>query len=215
MGKNATLISPHNWEIMHPIVIEFRRGPLPAQLFPSWTAVFCTIGQKKECAVFSLQNPFVLYARDILGSNKRFWLYISACYWTQSAGSFLRQPVFVAADRTDSWYMTGCRWLFWDPSVALRASKGPVARGCGYFLLHPAETHAEFCTIRMFDLISCMFSRPAGARHSLIVYYRTDDAVCAVAPPRGSYRHPHAANLCLWVSFIHMCFCIFLFFRLV
>lgn len=57
---------------MRPIVIEGRRGPLPAQLFPRWAALFCTRGQKKECAVFSLQNLFILYAGDLLGSNKPF-----------------------------------------------------------------------------------------------------------------------------------------------
>lgn len=82
----------------------------------------------------------------------------------------------------------------------LRPRRRPLGltRGCGYFLLQPAETHAELCTITIFGLISCMFSRPAAARHSQAPYREPDEAVCAVAPPRGSYRHPHVA-VNLWL----------------
>lgn len=40
-GKERNSNQPHNWEIMHTIVVQSRRGPLPAQLFPNRHACCC------------------------------------------------------------------------------------------------------------------------------------------------------------------------------
>lgn len=80
--------------------------------------------------------------------------------------------------------------------------------------LLPAEPRAEFCTITMFDLISCMFSRPAGARHPRIVCYKTGDAVCGSAT---SWLIPTSACCCcsfMLVGFffnmsVFLCFSLF------
>lgn len=40
-GKERNSNQPHNWEIMHTIVVQGRRGPQPAQLFPNRHACCC------------------------------------------------------------------------------------------------------------------------------------------------------------------------------
>lgn len=40
-GKERNSNQPRNWEIMRTIVVQGRRGPLPAQLFPNRHACCC------------------------------------------------------------------------------------------------------------------------------------------------------------------------------
>lgn len=65
-GKERNSNQAHNWEIKRPIVVESRRGPLPAQLFPVVlsAAVFCIRGQKKR--ILSLLTVESMAARSDL-----------------------------------------------------------------------------------------------------------------------------------------------------
>lgn len=47
-GKERNSNQPHNWEIMRPIVTAGRRGPPPAQLFPSCPACCCFLDRRTE-----------------------------------------------------------------------------------------------------------------------------------------------------------------------
>lgn len=46
-GKERNSNQPRNWEIMHTIVVQVRRGPLPAQLFPHGHALCCVCQLKR------------------------------------------------------------------------------------------------------------------------------------------------------------------------
>lgn len=67
-GKERNSNQPRNWEIMHTIVVQGRRGPQPAQLFPNTHACccFCHFEEDREnekCLHGQFtQNQFILQA---------------------------------------------------------------------------------------------------------------------------------------------------------
>lgn len=76
-GKERNSNQPHNWEIMRTIVIEGRRGGLPAQLFPSCPARCCFLHKRREKRMLSLLTAESIYLLSLRGtqrSNKCFWL---------------------------------------------------------------------------------------------------------------------------------------------
>lgn len=136
MGKNATLISPHNWEIMRTIVIEGRRGPLPAELFPSWPVCCCFLHKRTEkknaqfthCRIHLFSMWEVLWGQinvsDSTYKHKLCQLFDAGCRICTGQILFFQQSQ-LSLLQTERCYMTGCRWLFWDPSVAPKCLRGP------------------------------------------------------------------------------------------
>lgn len=65
-GKERNSNQAHNWEIKRPIVVEGRRGPLPAQLFPSCPEHCCFLYKRPEKRILSLLTVESVYARSDL-----------------------------------------------------------------------------------------------------------------------------------------------------